>query len=135
MQCFWKDAAAAMMTKFFERIYTEWNLRKPGEQEWMEEEQRYAMPEAKRPGRRSGMTKKEQRETVSLEMTAACTMYALCKQDLKETKETFGLTDDAYASMMKELMDIHSLEDNETVQTRARERNSLSLAEITKLDK
>ena len=123
-----------MMTKFFERIYTEWNLRKPGEQEWMEEEQRYAMPEAKRPGRRSGMTKKEQRETVSLEMTAACTMYALCKQDLKETKETFGLTDDAYASMMKELMDIHSLEDNETVQTRARERNSLSLAEIRKLD-
>ena len=135
MQCFWKDAAAAMMTKFFERIYTEWNLRKPGEQVWVDEKLQYDMPEAKRPGRRSGMTKKEQRETVSLEMTAACTMYALCKQDLQETKESFGLTNDAYASMLKELMEIHSLEEEEeNVKVRAVERQSSSLADLRSIE-
>ena len=63
------------MTKYFERLYTEWNWLKPCEREWLEDEQRYDMPEAKRPGRRVGMTKKEQRAAVSLEMTAACAMH------------------------------------------------------------
>ena len=128
--CIWKDAAAEVMTKFFEGIYTEWNLLKPGEKVWVDEpEGFYDMPEAKRPGRRSGMTKKEQRETVSLEMTAACTMYALCKQDLQDTKESFGLSDVAYASMLKELMELRSIGEDENGKAGAVERK-LSLIHI-----
>ena len=104
------------MTKYFERLYTEWNWLKPCEREWLEDEQRYDMPEAKRPGRRVGMTKKEQRAAVSLEMTAACTMHALCTEDLEGTRKSFGLTEDLHKAMLKELSDLHSMEEGETME-------------------